>query len=65
MRIVAKSMKVVFEGLVAGFGFSAFSLYRYPYRNSAEGLRSDWKHLRKDLAFTLEQYEYDHPAQQQ
>lgn len=24
-------------------------LYRYPYRNSAEGLRADWRHIGDDV----------------
>lgn len=28
---------------------SAPLLYRYPYRNSAEGLRKDWQNIGKDI----------------
>lgn len=37
-------------------------LYRYPYRNSAEGLRSDWQKIAGDISSVMEsiRHEQDH-----
>ena len=32
-------------------------LYRYPYRNSAEGLRADWLNIGKDIQSVIGQLE--------
>jgi hypothetical protein len=35
-------------------------LYRYPYRNSAEGLRSDWSHIGQDIESVIGRLEEVH-----
>jgi hypothetical protein len=45
-----KIMKDFVSGLVSVLKTTgAPMLYRYPYRTSAEGLRSDWIHIGKDI----------------
>jgi len=34
-------------------------LYRYPYRNSAEGLHADWVNIGKDIQSIMGQLEAD------
>lgn len=53
-------MKHLFD-FFAGFGrlfrITVPPLYRYPYRNSAEGLRGDMLRLGKDIKFVLDKDE--------
>lgn len=49
-------MSVLFDflgGLSRQFAITTPPLYRYPYRNSAEGLRGDMRRLGKDIEFVL------------
>jgi hypothetical protein len=38
-----------FGGLISALTLSNTPLYRYPYRNSQEAFRSDWKRIGKDI----------------
>jgi hypothetical protein len=46
-----------FGGFASMFNITATPLYRYPYYNSAEGLRGDMLRIGKDVEFTLEKLE--------
>jgi len=37
------------HGVISAITFSSPPLYRYPYRNSLEAFRSDWKHIGSDV----------------
>ena len=38
-----------FGGIISALTLSNTPLYRYPYRNSQEAFRSDWKRIGKDI----------------
>lgn len=44
----------VFAGTARLFTITTPPLYRYPYRNSAEGLRGDMGRIGKDIAYLME-----------
>lgn len=51
-------MKIIFEflkGIVSVLTITPPPLYRYPYRNSAEAFRGDWKRLGEDVYAVMEQ----------
>lgn len=37
------------RGVVSVFKITSPPLYRYPYRNSMEAFRGDWKHIGGDI----------------
>ena len=37
------------EGMTSIFTIARSELYRYPYRQSAEAMRGDWKRIGKDI----------------
>tara|TARA_B100001123_G_scaffold27548_1_gene29473 strand:- start:826 stop:990 length:165 start_codon:yes stop_codon:yes gene_type:complete len=46
-----------FGGLASMFNITTSPLYRYPYYNSAEGLRGDMLRIGKDIEFVFEKEE--------
>ena len=42
------------DGLSRQFAITTPPLYRYPYRNSAEGLRGDMNRIGKDIKYLLD-----------
>jgi len=50
-------LKNMLSGMGSVLRIPASPLYRYPYRQSGEGLRSDWLKIGKDVQSTL--YEDD------
>jgi hypothetical protein len=47
------------RGVVSSFKMTSPPLYRYPYRNSLEAFRSDWKHIGSDIEAAFDQFEGD------
>jgi hypothetical protein len=45
------------HGIVSAFTLTSPPLYRYPYRNSLEAFRSDWKHIGKDIEASGQPFE--------
>ena len=48
-----QSLLDMLGGMSRLFAITTPPLYRYPYRNSAEGLRGDMLRIGKDIEFTL------------
>ena len=46
----------VLRGVVSSFRMTSPPLYRYPYRNSLEAFRGDWKHIGGDIEAALESF---------
>jgi len=49
--------KGFFDTVVGALTLSSPPLYRYPYRNSLEAFRSDWKHIGSDIIAARQHYE--------
>lgn len=47
-------LRGVFGGMSGVLSVNPSPLYRYPYRNSAEGLSGDIGRVGKDIAYTLD-----------
>ena len=47
-------LQALFTSMSSMFSITATPLYRYPYYNSAEGLRGDMLRIGKDIEFTLD-----------
>lgn len=45
------------RGLVLSLTLTSPPLYRYPYRNSMEAFRSDWKHIGGDIEAAFRSFE--------
>ncbi len=45
------------RGVVSVFRITSPPLYRYPYRNSLEAFRGDWKHIGGDIDAALHSFE--------
>lgn len=45
------------RGLVLSLTLTSPPLYRYPYRNSMEAFRSDWKRIGGDVEAAFESFE--------
>ncbi len=45
------------RGVVSSFKMTSPPLYRYPYRNSLEAFRSDWKHIGEDIQSAFDSFE--------
>jgi hypothetical protein len=45
------------RGVVSIFKLTSPPLYRYPYRNSIEAFRSDWKHIGGDIDAAFQSFE--------
>jgi hypothetical protein len=45
------------RGLVLSLTLTSPPLYRYPYRNSMEAFRSDWKHIGGDVESAFQTFE--------
>ncbi|MEK6746867.1 MAG: hypothetical protein ABL867_06405 [Rickettsiales bacterium] len=49
-----KVMKDFFSGIFSVLKITSSPLlYRYPYRNSAEGLRKDWVNIGRDIQIII------------
>ena len=47
----------LFKGLVSGLTITNPPLYRYPYRNSGEAFRADWKRIGGDIESSIQTFE--------
>ncbi len=45
------------RGVVSALKMTSPPLYHYPYRNSLEAFRGDWKHIGEDIGAAFEQFE--------
>ncbi len=45
------------RGVVSALKITSPPLYNYPYRNSLEAFRSDWKHIGEDIEAAFEMFE--------
>lgn len=45
------------RGVVSAMTFTSPPLYRYPYRNSMEAFRSDWKRIGSDIDSAFRMFE--------
>ncbi len=45
------------RGVVSTLKLTSPPLYHYPYRNSMEAFRSDWKHIGEDIGAAFEGFE--------
>lgn len=50
-------LKGFFDTIVGVMTLSSPPLYRYPYRNSLEAFRSDWKHIGRDIEAAQKRFE--------
>lgn len=55
-----KFFRLLLGGMVSVFTLGSSPLYRYPYRNEAEGLSGDLQRLGKDIANTLDWDDEEH-----
>lgn len=46
-----------FRGFALALKMTSPPLYQYPYRNSVEAFRSDWKHIGGDIEASFELFE--------
>lgn len=47
-------LRAVLRGIISTLTVNNSPLYRYPYRNSAEAFRGDWKKIGQDISSALE-----------
>ena len=47
-------LQAVVKGIMATLTVNNSPLYRYPYRNSAEAFRGDWKKVSQDITSALD-----------
>ncbi len=45
------------RGVVSSLKMTSPPLYHYPYRNSLEAFRSDWKHIGSDIEAAFDVFE--------
>ncbi len=45
------------RGVVSVLKITSPPLYRYPYRNSMEAFRGDWKHIGSDIESAFQSFE--------
>jgi len=45
------------RGVICSFKMTSPPLYRYPYRNSLEAFRGDWKRIGSDIGAAFESFE--------
>jgi hypothetical protein len=50
-------LRQLLGGMISVLSISPISLYRFPYRNSAEALRGDCLRVGKDISFAIEKLE--------
>ncbi len=50
-------VRELLRGVVSSFKMTSPPLYRYPYRNTPEAFRSDWKHIGEDIEAAFENFE--------
>jgi hypothetical protein len=45
------------RGVVSALKMTSPPLYHYPYRNSLEAFRGDWKHIGEDIEAAFDRFE--------
>lgn len=53
-------VRSILMGVSSVLSVTSSPLYRYPYRNTHEGLAADFKHIGKDIEMALQRGEDDY-----